>query len=247
LQAVRGVSDLINKSGYINLDFADIRSVMKNSRGIALVGIGSGAGEDKARKAAMSALTSPLLGNIKIEAATGIILNITIGPDMPMEEVMKGASYVTDAAGENVDVKFGVVTDNDMGDEIRMTVVATGLSTLIDDGLSTHTHTHTNTAAGTSTGVSATSNVNTASIVNTYTDTGTNTDLTTPTSQPLTHTQHVATHKTETTKTEDSKSGDLFDSASRRTDTGVRRDKKGNYNDEDFDIPPYLRNQNRAG
>ncbi|MCX6112728.1 MAG: cell division protein FtsZ [Proteobacteria bacterium] len=229
LQAVRGISDLINKSGYINLDFADIKSVMKNNRGVALVGIGSGTGEDKARKAANAAKTSPLLGNIRIEGATGLILNITIGPNMPMEDVMKGAAYVTDAAGEDAEVKFGVVTDEDMGDEIRMTVVATGFSSLIDDRLETIKKTAPIPSTSVFTSVECTKTVVEESSV------------------PNIPMQHTIT-KPETTKTEDLKTDDLFDVAAARKNGGIRRDKKNNYTDEDYlDIPPYLRNQNKAG
>lgn len=226
LHAVRGISDLVNKSGYINLDFADIKSVMKNSRGVAVVGLGSGAGDNKARKAAAAALTSPLLGNIKIEGATGIILNITIGPDMPMDDVMTGAAYVTEAAGENVDVKFGVVTDAEMGNEIRMTVVATGFSSLIDDGL-THSVPGSETTTSNTTTTTSTTTVNPTVTA----------ELTVTAPAPTTV---VPSRKTELFKTDDLKTDDLFDAAAKKKTT--------NYAEEDYlDIPPYLRNQNRAG
>ena len=259
LHAVRGISDLINKSGYINLDFADIKSVMKNNRGVALVGLGSGIGEDKARKAANAAMTSPLLGNIRIEGATGLILNITIGPNMSMDDVMKGAAYVTEAAGENADVKFGVVTDEEMGDEMRMTVVATGFSSLIDDGLTTTTTTVETSAISVASSPSISSGLSTkaSTIIKENMDVITVREELAPspfidlddndTPAPVV-VQHTAA-KVETTKVDDSKAADdLFDAAAARRDTGVRRDKKPNYTDEDYlDIPPYLRNQNRAG
>jgi cell division protein FtsZ len=130
LYAVKGISDLINKSGHINLDFADIRTIIKNNKGMAFVGIGEGTGENKAVKAAVAAMTSPVLGDIKITKATGLILNVTINPNIPMSDVTKTIDYVTKEAGDDIEVKFGVVTDTDMGDEIKVTIVATGFSIL---------------------------------------------------------------------------------------------------------------------
>ncbi|MFH1224139.1 MAG: cell division protein FtsZ [Pseudomonadota bacterium] len=130
LHAVRGISDLINKPGHINLDFADIKSIMKNSNGVALVGIGSGTGEDRAKKAARNAITSPLLGNLKISGASGLIVNITAGPNLPLKEIIEAAGYIKDAAGSTAEVKLGVVSDESLANEIRMTVVATGISEL---------------------------------------------------------------------------------------------------------------------
>ena len=128
LQAVKGISDLVNKTGYINLDFADIKATMQNSRGVALVGIGHGAGDNMARKAANSAMSSPLLGNININGASGLILNITSGSRLPLDEIINTAEYVKAAAGEKANVMFGWVIDNEIGDEIRLTIVATGIS-----------------------------------------------------------------------------------------------------------------------
>ncbi len=127
LQAVRGVSDLINKTGQMNLDFADIKSVMKNSKGVAIVGIGSAAGEDRAKKAAKAAITSPLLGNLKIDGATGLIVNITAGSNISLKEIIDAVSYIKESAGGNADVKMGVVKDESLANEVRMTVVATGI------------------------------------------------------------------------------------------------------------------------
>ncbi|MBN1115215.1 MAG: cell division protein FtsZ, partial [Oligoflexia bacterium] len=134
LQAVKGISDLINKTGFINLDFADVKSVMQN-KGVALMGLGSGKGENRAKDAAMQAMSSPLLENIAIDGATGIIVNITAGPNLPMREITEATSFVTEAADENADVIFGVVIDDKMGDEIRLTVVATGFSVADDDNV----------------------------------------------------------------------------------------------------------------
>lgn len=128
LQAVKGISDLVSKTGYINLDFADIKATIKNSRGVALVGIGKGVGDNMARKAANTAMSSPLLGNININGASGLILNITSGSRLPLEEIINTAEYVKKAAGESANVMFGWVIDDSIGDEIRLTIVATGIS-----------------------------------------------------------------------------------------------------------------------
>ena len=288
LHAVKGISDLINKSGYINLDFADIKSVMKNNRGVALVGLGSGTGEDKARKASNQAMTSPLLGNIRIESATGLILNITIGSNVPMEDVMKAATYITDAVGEDAEVKFGVVTDEDMGDEMRMTVVATGFSSLIDDKLETTTMTghgnrNTNTGSNTNKNVSTTrideptfsrpaqSSVSSACVPTEYRRTITEETILSQNTIQQTSSQESYIQpssveapvkqasvpqasipqpivKSVSSKSDDTKTEDLFDAAAARKDNGMRREKKNGYSDDDYlDIPPYLRNQNRAG
>ncbi|MEI6092121.1 MAG: cell division protein FtsZ [bacterium] len=249
LHSVRGISDLINKSGYINLDFADIKSIMKNNRGVALVGLGSGTGEDKAKKAANQAMTSPLLGNIKIDGATGLILNITIGPNMPMEDVMKGASYITQAAGENADVKFGVVTDDDMGDEIRMTVVATGFSSLIDDGLGLTCIKETMKNIETEKNVCTTTpSISTATVLESVKALMEEEPVVVK--QTPTPVQHNINKVVECVKVEETKTEDLFDAAASRKDSPAgRRDKRNDYNNDDdyLDIPPYLRNQNRAG
>ena len=257
LHAVKGISDLINKSGYINLDFADIKSVMKNNRGVALVGLGSGTGEDKARKASNQAMTSPLLGNIRIESATGLILNITIGANVPMEDVMKAATYITDAVGEDAEVKFGVVTDEDMGDEMRMTVVATGFSTLIDDTSDIQTTSKgsrsSNPCAHTNKNITSPrieeptfSRPSQNSVSSTFTPTESIIPQETI-QQPTPVQQTPIQHKTVVSKSDDTKTDDLFDAAAARKDNGMRRDKNS-YSDDDYlDIPPYLRNQNRAG
>jgi len=137
LHSVRGISDLINRPGHINLDFADIRSIMKNSNGVAMVGIGSGSGEDRAKKAARSAITSPLLGNLKLSGATGLIVNITAGPNLPLKEIIEAAGYIKNEAGEGAEVKLGVVSDENLANEIRMTVVATGISEANSDDVKT--------------------------------------------------------------------------------------------------------------
>lgn len=125
LQAVKGISDLINIRGLINLDFADIRTVM-SSKGIAIMGTGSAKGENRAVEAATAAISSPLLENVKIDGATGIIINVTGGPDLSLYEVNEASTLITEAAHEDAEIIFGAVIDESMGDEVRVTVIATG-------------------------------------------------------------------------------------------------------------------------
>jgi cell division protein FtsZ len=124
LHAVKGISDLINVRGYINLDFADIRTVMA-SKGMAIMGTGRAKGDNRAVEAATAAISSPLLENISIDGATGIIVNIT-GANLLMHEVDEATMLITEAAHESAEVIFGAVIDESMGDEIQITVIATG-------------------------------------------------------------------------------------------------------------------------
>lgn len=125
LQAVKGISDLINIRGLINLDFADIRTVM-SAKGMAIMGTGRARGESRAVEAATAAISSPLLENISIDGATGIILNVTGGPDLSLSEVNEASTLITEAAHEDAEIIFGAVIDEEMGDEVRVTVIATG-------------------------------------------------------------------------------------------------------------------------
>ncbi|MEN0058136.1 MAG: cell division protein FtsZ [Bdellovibrio sp.] len=125
LQAVKGISDLINIRGLINLDFADIRTVM-SAKGIAIMGTGVAKGENRAVEAATAAISSPLLENVKIDGATGIIVNITGGSDLSLYEVNEATTLITEAAHEDAEIIFGAVIDDNMGDEVRVTVIATG-------------------------------------------------------------------------------------------------------------------------
>lgn len=127
LQAVKGISDLINIRGLINLDFADIRTVMQN-KGIAIMGTGHSSGETRAVDAARSAISSPLLENIRIDGATGIIINVTGGPNLSLYEVNEASSLITEAAHEDAEIIFGAVIDDNLGDEVRVTVIATGFA-----------------------------------------------------------------------------------------------------------------------
>lgn len=125
LQAVRGISDLIITPGLINLDFADIRTVMAEM-GLALMGAASAAGENRAIEAAQKAISSPLLEDISIQGARGVLINITGGPDLCLHEVNEAASMIQEEAHEDANIIFGSVIDPTMTDEIRITVIATG-------------------------------------------------------------------------------------------------------------------------
>ena len=128
LQAVKGISDLIMSSGFINLDFADVRKVMSRN-GTAIMGMGRASGENRAVDAAQQAINSPLLEDISIEGAKGLLMNLTGPSDMTMEEVDEASSYIKEEAKE-AEVFWGLVYDDNMGDEIQVTVVATGIDGL---------------------------------------------------------------------------------------------------------------------
>ena len=123
-QGVQGITDLITVPGLVNLDFADVRTIMREA-GSALMGIGEAVGENRAAEAARAAVSSPLL-ETSIEGATGILLNITGGPDIGLFEVNEAAEVVTSAADQNANVIFGAVIDDAAGDSVRVTVIATG-------------------------------------------------------------------------------------------------------------------------
>ncbi len=124
-QAVKGISDLILVPGLINLDFADVRSVMSNM-GMAIMGTGVASGESRAVEAAQRAISSPLLEDNTIQGAHGILLNITGGSDMSLYEVNEASSLIQEEADEDANIIFGTVIDENMKDEIRITVIATG-------------------------------------------------------------------------------------------------------------------------
>ncbi len=127
LEATRSISDLINVHGYINLDFADIRTIMAGM-GDALMGSGVGVGENRAIVAAEQAITSPLLDGVDISGARGVLINITGGPTMSMHEVGEASSMVQNAVGDEANVIFGMVIDENLNEEIRVTVIATGFN-----------------------------------------------------------------------------------------------------------------------
>jgi cell division protein FtsZ len=122
---VQGITDLITVPGLVNVDFADVRTIMRDAAGSALMGIGIASGESRAAEAARNAVSSPLL-EASIEGATGILLNITGGSDMGLFEVNEAAEVVTAAADQNANIIFGAVIDDAVKDEVRVTVVATG-------------------------------------------------------------------------------------------------------------------------
>ena len=123
-QGVQGITDLITVPGLINLDFADVKTIMRDA-GSSMMGIGIGTGENRASDAARTAVSSPLL-EASIEGATGILLNITGPPDLGLFEVNEAAEVVTSAADQNANVIFGAVIDEQTRDEVRVTVIATG-------------------------------------------------------------------------------------------------------------------------
>src|SRR5712692_2230903 len=125
LQAVRGISDLIITPGLINLDFADVRTVMAEM-GLALMGAASASGENRAVEAAQKAISSPLLEDISIQGARGVLINITGGADLGLHEVNEAATLIQEEAHEDANIIFGAVIDPRMKDEIRITVIATG-------------------------------------------------------------------------------------------------------------------------
>jgi cell division protein FtsZ len=125
LNAVQGISDLMTVPGLINVDFADVRTIM-SKQGRALMGSGLGTGKRRAAEAAEMAISSPLLEDVNIEGATGILINITGGPDLGLHEVNEASSLIQQAAHEDANIIFGSVIDPNIGDEVRITVIATG-------------------------------------------------------------------------------------------------------------------------
>lgn len=125
LHAVKGISDLITVQGLINLDFADVRTIM-SEMGMALMGAGVGHGENRAIDAATKAISSPLLENISIRGATGLLINVTGGANMTLHEVNEASRLIQEEAHEDANIIFGAVIDETMSDEVRVTVIATG-------------------------------------------------------------------------------------------------------------------------
>jgi len=125
LQAVKGVSDLINYEGIVNVDFADVRTTMKD-KGVALMGVGVATGDHKTVEAAQTAISSPLLDEVSIAGAQSVLINITGSDDLTMYEINEASSLIQEEAHEDVNVIWGWVVDESMGDKVRVTVVATG-------------------------------------------------------------------------------------------------------------------------
>src|SRR3989338_4470201 len=126
-QAVKGISDLITIPGLINLDFADVRTVMCET-GMALMGAGTSRGENRAIDAATRAISSPLLEDMSIKGATGVLINITGGPNMTLKEISEASKLIQEEAHEEANILFGAVIDEKMNEEIRVTVIATGFN-----------------------------------------------------------------------------------------------------------------------
>lgn len=125
LQAVRGISELVTVHGLINLDFADVRSIMAEM-GMAMMGAARASGENRAVEAAQRAISSPLLEDVSIKGARGLLINVTGGPDMSLYEVNEAASLIQEEAHEDANIIFGAVIDEKIADEIHVTVIATG-------------------------------------------------------------------------------------------------------------------------
>jgi len=130
-EGVQGISDLITTPGLINVDFADVKSIMQNS-GTALMGIGSASGDNKAAKAAREAISSPLL-EVSIQGAKGILFNITSGKDLTMKDVSEAADVISKTADPDANIIFGTTIDESMTDEIKLTVIATGFDSAFGD------------------------------------------------------------------------------------------------------------------
>ncbi len=130
LNAVQGISDLITIPGLINVDFADVRTIMKDM-GRALMGTGRASGDRRALEAAQQAISSPLLEDVNITGATGILINITGGPDLTLFEVNEASTLIQEAAHEDANIIFGSVIDANLVDEVRITVIATGFDRVV--------------------------------------------------------------------------------------------------------------------
>ncbi len=132
LHATQGIADLISVTGEVNVDFADVRTVMA-SRGPALMGSGFGEGDNRAQEAAQEAISSPLLDNVSIAGAKGVLINITGGMDLAIDEVTTISSIIQEEAGDDAEIIFGAVHDPDLDGKIRVTVIATGFDSGVEE------------------------------------------------------------------------------------------------------------------
>jgi cell division protein FtsZ len=126
LHSVKGITDLIMMPGVVNLDFADVRTTMSKA-GMALMGIGISSGENRAVEAAEKAISHPLLEDIPIKGAKGVLMNITATSDMEFEEVAEASEFIHNEVGEDAEIFWGTSVDDSLGDEMRVTVIATGI------------------------------------------------------------------------------------------------------------------------
>jgi cell division protein FtsZ len=136
-QAVKGISDLITQNGIVNVDFADVKTVM-SCMGRALMGTGIAKGQSRARMAAEMAITSPLLDDISVDGATGVLINIVGGPDLKMKEIQEAASLVQEQAHEDANIIFGASIDESLGENVKVTVIATGFDAVDQVGRTEH-------------------------------------------------------------------------------------------------------------
>jgi cell division protein FtsZ len=139
LHATQGISNLISVTGLVNVDFADVRTVMQNG-GSALMGTGIGRGDNRAMEAAQQAISSPLLDSISIAGATGVLVNITGGNDLTLGEVHQINEIVHDAVGDDAEIIFGAVNEPAMQGEVRVTVIATGFDRNVQPGMVPEAH-----------------------------------------------------------------------------------------------------------
>jgi cell division protein FtsZ len=130
LHATQGISDLIRVSGEVNVDFADVRTIMA-CRGPALMGSGFGEGDNRAQEAAQEAVSSPLLDDVSIHGAQGVLINITGGMDLAIDEVHQISTIIQEEAGDEAEIIFGAVHDPELEGQIRVTVIATGFDDVI--------------------------------------------------------------------------------------------------------------------
>ncbi len=126
LHSVKGITDLIMMPGIVNLDFADVKTTMSKT-GLAIMGIGVGSGDNRAVEAAERAISHPLLEDISIKGAKGVLMNITCGSDLTMEEMAEASDRIFNEVGEDADIIWGTAVDDSLGDELRVTVIATGI------------------------------------------------------------------------------------------------------------------------
>jgi len=129
LHAVKGIVDLITKTGMVNVDFADVKTIM-SEKGLALMGMGEATGEDRAKTAAHDAISNPLLEDIRIEGARGLLINITGGPDLTLYEITEATDLIRAEAHESAMIIFGAVIDEAMQGKVRVTVIATGFDNM---------------------------------------------------------------------------------------------------------------------
>jgi cell division protein FtsZ len=137
LHATQGISDLIRVSGEVNVDFADVRTIMA-CRGPALMGSGFGEGENRAQEAAQEAISSPLLDNVSIRGALGVLINITGGMDLAIDEVTQISTIIQEEAGDEAEIIFGAVHDPELEGQVRVTVIATGFDNENERGVIRH-------------------------------------------------------------------------------------------------------------